>query len=320
MPEQNPQQNTDALQEATLQNQDSKLTENNQLLETSVSQAAKADEEKIALAEASLQAIDEGGNKVAEAIKELKPLSEAGNFINDFLKAIKGEKGDSPTDEELLKLIKPSIPEKGKDYFTDKEIKEIVSEVQSKIRMPEDGERGRDAEVDYDSIVKSVLSKIRKPEDGLDGRDADEDRIIKEVLKKIPSPKDGKDGKSTKEVKVDEIIKMLKNKLSINDLKDAPEFKPKLGWAGTGYMREITDYQDFLNKLKGGTIETATTIKVATGTVDEINKDFVFASKPSVIIINGGTYREDKGWSWNAATLTATLDIVVGTNGDIYGL
>ena len=295
----NPQQNNEPIQEATLQNQDQKLTETNQLLETSVGQTAKADEEKIALSEATLGAVSEG-------VEALKPVGHAANFVIDFLASIKGDKGDSPTDEELLKLIKPSIPEKGKDYFTDKEIKEIVSEVQSKIRMPEDGERGRDAEVDYDSIVKSVLSKIRKPEDGLDGRDADEDRIIKEVLKKIPSPKDGKDGKSTKEVKVDEIIKMLKNKLSINDLKDAPEFKPKLGWAGQGYVKELADYQEFLNNLASGAIPTpGSGLEVITG--DGVTTAFTLIHTPKYLTFNGASIYEGAGYSLSG--LVVTLDL-----------
>lgn len=48
---------------------------------------------------------------------------------------LKGEKGDTPTKEELIELITPLIPEpvkgdtpiKGKDYFTKKEIEEFIS-------------------------------------------------------------------------------------------------------------------------------------------------------------------------------------------------
>lgn len=58
----------------------------------------------------------------------------------------------------------------------------------------------------------------------------------------------------------------------------------------------------------------------ATGSIDASNKAFTFVSKPTIIIVNGATYRENNGWAWNSGTLTATLDGAVGVGGDIYGL
>jgi hypothetical protein len=63
------------------------------------------------------------------------------------------------------------------------------------------------------------------------------------------------------------------------------------------------------------------TILTATGTIDDDNKDFTFTSKPSIIVINGASYRETGGaitWTWD--TLTATLSVPVGVGGDIYGI
>lgn len=58
----------------------------------------------------------------------------------------------------------------------------------------------------------------------------------------------------------------------------------------------------------------------ATGAKDDTNREFTFASKPVVIIVNGSSYRENRGWTWNGGTLTATLASPVGAGGDIYGL
>jgi len=58
-----------------------------------------------------------------------------------------------------------------------------------------------------------------------------------------------------------------------------------------------------------------------TGDVDDTNADFVFTAKPKAIVVNGRTLRENKGWTWNSGTLTATLtDGAVGTGGDIFGI
>lgn len=58
----------------------------------------------------------------------------------------------------------------------------------------------------------------------------------------------------------------------------------------------------------------------ATGTVDDSNTQFTFVSKPTIIVVNGASYQEDHGWSWDAGTLTATLDGAPGIGGDVYGL
>ncbi len=61
-------------------------------------------------------------------------------------------------------------------------------------------------------------------------------------------------------------------------------------------------------------------VLIPTGTIDNSNTNFVFTQKPTLINVNGTFYRETKGWTWTALTLTATLDNPVGTGGDIYAL
>lgn len=66
-------------------------------------------------------------------------------------------------------------------------------------------------------------------------------------------------------------------------------------------------------------VATGITILPATGTIDDSNVDFVFTTKPTEVVVNGISYTENNGWTWNSGTLTATLTFPVGTGGKIYG-
>lgn len=70
-----------------------------------------------------------------------------------------------------------------------------------------------------------------------------------------------------------------------------------------------------LVSLSGGGM----TLLSPTGTVDDSNTDFVFSQEPTVIVVNGLSYRKNHGWTWNSGTSTATLANPAGTGGDVYG-
>lgn len=59
-------------------------------------------------------------------------------------------------------------------------------------------------------------------------------------------------------------------------------------------------------------------VLAATGTVDDSNVIFTFASAPTLVVVNGNAYRDGHGVT--IVGTTATLDSAVGTGGDIYGL
>lgn len=68
---------------------------------------------------------------------------------------------------------------------------------------------------------------------------------------------------------------------------------------------------------------SAISVLTATGTIDESNTTFTFASQPTLLVINGASYGQTGGaitWTWNSGTLTATLSSPVGTGGSIFGL
>lgn len=231
--------------ENILENQDDKLTETNQLLENLLE---KSDEDNLTpLLEANLEMQDEisgkigeGSDKVSEAIKELKPAMNAAGFIQNFMEAIKGDKGE-----------KGDSPIKGKDYYTQEEIAEVVKQITDDIRIPEDGktpEKGKDyfTEDEIKSVVDEVFAMIPSPKDGKDGRDGldgmdgenavvDYEVIVSKVLAKLPKIKE------KEEVTAKKILKMIKGSLSYKDLKDLPDIIRQKG--GIGYLRELADIE-----------------------------------------------------------------------------
>lgn len=62
------------------------------------------------------------------------------------------------------------------------------------------------------------------------------------------------------------------------------------------------------------------TIEEPSGAINDSNLDFTFTVKPFLINVNGMQFRENHGWSWDSGSATATLDNVVGTGGDIFGI
>jgi hypothetical protein len=89
--------------------------------------------------------------------------------------------------------------------------------------------------------------------------------------------------------------------------------------AGTGVTLTYSHAHgrnDITISASGGSLSLLT----ATGTIDDTNTAFTFESKPQLVIVNGASYREDKGWTWTEGTLTVTLDNPVGVGGDIYAL
>lgn len=68
--------------------------------------------------------------------------------------------------------------------------------------------------------------------------------------------------------------------------------------------------------ITGGT--GSLSVLTATGTINDSNKTFTFASAPTIIVVNGAVYRDGHGCTISGTTVT--LDNPVGTGGDIYAL
>lgn len=59
-------------------------------------------------------------------------------------------------------------------------------------------------------------------------------------------------------------------------------------------------------------------VSPTSGTIDGTNILFSFTEKPTLIVSDAVTYREDKGWSWDSGLLTVVMSIA--PEYDIYGL
>lgn len=318
--------------EAMLENQLNTGESTTQLLETGVEQRADTNnllEGGLEMQAQTKEAIDESGAKVSKAIEQLKPAMDAAGFIANFMAAIKGDKGD-----------KGDTPEKGKDYYTPEEIEQIAKEIESKIRVPEDGytpQKGEDyyTEDDISEIVELVQKKIRVPKDGRDGEDGkdaevDYDKIVRLVLPMLPKGKEGKPGKDGTQITAEQIIALIKDKLSYNDLADLPTiFK---GMAGAGYLRELTDVEIIGEPTNGYVIKWDSTKKkfvvgadtggggseinfadneTPGGTINGSNTAFTLAHPPSptaslMLILNGQFLTQGVDYTLSGDDITMT--------------
>jgi len=151
-------------------------------------------------------------NKIDSISNKIEEPDDALERVFSKLEMIKGEQGEvgpvgpEPSDERLVEIIKPLIPE------------------------PIKGEQG----IPGESIVGPVGPRGERGEPGKDAEPVD----YKLILSKIPKPKDGKDGKNTTPKDVIEALKSAPDseKLDITHLRNYQQFLPK---KGTGY--KLTD-------------------------------------------------------------------------------
>lgn len=132
-------------------------------------------------------------------------------------------------------------PVKGKDYFTKQEIAEFYRDIQSMIRVPEDG---KDAVIDYEKILRYTYSKaaehvaaIPRPK-GIKGDKGDKgdtpvldlDDMVRRVITQLPKQKDNKFVIDRKQIEdlIDERVKT------------APKQMVRLG-ASVASIRALTD-------------------------------------------------------------------------------
>lgn len=233
---------------------------------------------------------------------------------------LKGEKGDKPTDEEIISLIKPLIPEpiNGEDYIlTEKDKKEIAKSITVPVveKVIEKTEvikeqpivtneikeiaKYETGEQIIEKINNDEISKIKKEKvEGLD----DEFNAVRDTISNIPRG----GGARGIQLYVDGGKKGMVNMINL-----IPGSGVTLNYSSAYGRNDITI------SASGGSFAILT----ATGTIDDSNLDFTFISKPAIIVVNGASYIENVGWTWNSGTLTATLlTPPVGVGGNLYGI
>lgn len=241
----------------------------------------------------------------------VKP-SDIEKFLQGVLQFIKQSKDNFDT------LSKENIKE------LQKAIKDIENEYSNKLSFVKEEtgalrEETKKAVHDMNVLCETTL--LQKPKDG---KDADEEVIVDKVIQKIVIPEQV----SPKLYTADEVRDLLEtlvgdNRLDVSAIRNLPEPTSTGGRGSASTIKDAPKDGLTYGRRNRSWVVISTTgsgmqILTATGDIDDTNKDFTFTSEPLIIVVNGATYRKGNGWSWD--TLTATLDNVVGTNGEIYGL
>lgn len=250
----------------------------------------------------------------ASLVEDIEKLDEQYRTIHQVNALSKGDKGDAPvagkdffTDEDKQHMIEAATPRKGEHYFTPDEIKEFAEAITPQKGVHYfDGENGADGvtpvkgvdyftQADIDDIKEAV-----RPKDGVDGQSV----TVEAVLEALMSLTGDAAAKFSK--KVGAVV-------DINHLRNAQSFRSTFKFNGTKY-----DVSELMHGGGSSTSSGGLNFLTATGTVDDSNKIFTFASTPTIVVVNGASYINGAGVT--IVTTTATLDNPAGTGGSVYGL
>ncbi len=296
---------------------------------------------------------------VLEVLRDKEGKQKKGIDRLEALNALfKGDDGVTPekgkdyfTQEEIdafkEEIKKGATPEKFVDYFTDAEIEYIVDHVREGIIDEvtpvkgvhyDDGAPGKNAEeVDITSLKREVIKDIRVLDEKQDAIDFAPEKLA-EKLNTLTGAIDPKAIKGW--VRIEDVVKAIKDGklLDLRDIKgarlDTPS-KPNMNdqrWHGggdtvaAGTNIVITDGTgaNTGKKVISAVSSGAFTLLTPTGAVDDSNVTFVFTVIPSLVVINGMTYRAGSKSGgvavWTNVGTTVTLAFPVGSGGDIYGI
>ena len=220
-------------------------------------------------------------------IKELENIIRAyGKDINNL--------------ESKIQELKNTRPQKGKDYFTEIEVKEIIKRV-------------------------AHLVKPKKP---------DEEKIINEIVKRLPiiEGPPGEPGSPDTPEKIRNKLEMLgeKNRLSalaikgIEEAIDVSKLKLKLppptivNRYQSGEFRRLSDTPEIIEagKLLQGSADgqrleftdaSGIEVETPTGDVNSSNQTFAVSAEPKFVIADGIIYFAGQGYSYSAPDITMDI-------------
>lgn len=196
-----------------------------------------------------------------------KPINKNHQMYSELLSRMhmmKGEKGDKGEDGKT--------PVKGIDYFTEEEITNILSYIQSNVKNGKDGEsiRGKDGRDGKDGKTPFRLVDYWTKDD--------QEKIIKDVLKQV---KQGKDGISPK---IEDIVTKVTKELKLPDTKELVfkgelvDFLRRGGFHGGGISSVSHDGTLSGDGTLGNPLKVLGTStfysETPTGTINGVNKIF----------------------------------------------
>lgn len=239
----------------------------------------------------------------AEKLNALRRLRDPNFAMAEVLGSVMGK-------VQTIKGEDGYTPVKGKDYFTEEEVRSVISFIESRIKKPADGEDGADGK------------------DGAIGPRGPKGESIKGEKGDTGAPgKNGIDGKDAEPIDRDKLIAD-----TIQALVDTPEWKSMTNlalyskydqrWKGSGHLVaagtnvtiEEVDGQQVISSVGGGGGLTALS---STEVPDESTTVFTFPlapAQPSYLIVDNVWMRATTksgtvNWTWNAGAKQATLSV-----------
>lgn len=289
--------------------------------------------------------------KEAPTNMKMELINKPNDLATAFFSMLKGDKGDSPTREELLSLITPLIPEpikgdkgdRGDDAITISSLKPKdvqkgylwVQEPSNKLFQfngkgwVEIGKNGHTPTVaELNAIIKPLIpAKAKdgrtpvKGVDYFDGKNGSPD-TPDEVVVKINSSK--------KIIDAERVRGLTKAFELLEKYGTNPEGKATGGGRdirilanGSEVSQHVTEI-DFTTNLSvtysnnGKLTVTATSgagtnVETPTGTINGSNTAFTVSNEPKWVLVNGVTYFSGVGYSYAGGTITLDFAPVTGS-------
>lgn len=265
--------------------------------------------------------------KNLQTIKALLKVSDTKKTIDEFVQAFKYaieslNKMKAATGAELSQLR--ITFDHAIQNLKDSNVKDLT-DIKGQIKDAVD-KSFKAQEVSLNQLRDSVI-RMQEGKEGEPGKDADEQAVIAAVLAQLPVH-DVYDDAELK-AQIDEHAKALEDMRSEKSSRGAGWGAHPLNIYQSGTIKaETARHINFTGATVTQSPDGVTTVAVlggaglsvlaATGTVDGSNVTFTFASTPTLVVVNGTSYRNGHGVT--IVTTTATLDNPAGVGGDVYGL
>lgn len=225
------------------------------------------------------------------------------------------------------------------------EVLEKADAVQSSfeaIKRGPPGKPGEKAVVDVEDIARRAAALVPPPKDG-DTPVVDHKKIARMAAQMIEVPV----AIPAKDVDPEEVVQLLKERLQRGDIvltsKHIEGLDTKFIELHSKMSAEVEQYgKNTLKRGGGDTVAAGTNVTISTngngqkvinavgaalavitvtGTVDDSNKTFTAATKPTLLNINGAFYLPTGGsYTWTYVGTTITLNAAVGVGGSIFGI
>jgi hypothetical protein len=255
--------------------------------------------------------VAEGNVAIAEYLYELEQkLDSEIPGMKDVLLKIKGDKGDSPTKEELLNLIQPLIvipePIHGKDYVLTEEDKE---EIAKSITVPV-----VEKVIEKTEIIKEQPLFFNKIEKEIIKEDKETPEQIRDKLETL----ENENRLDAKAIKGLDDVGILKKNLEIIDSRtrnigggnvEVYSNGNKIGtgtginFIGSGIQSISHDGHRVTVNISGGS-GTGFTKETPTGDVNSVNQVFTVTNEPNYVVSDGATYFDGAGYTYSSLTIT----------------